>query len=191
MTLGQSRGRAVFLVPFLTSCQEECPITTGALLEMAKSIRLDGLDRRAVIVEITVDPGRDTPDRMVAYARLTGSDWPLLTGTSATIAQLLHYFGVYYQKVPEGSPPGIDWETHQPYTYDVVHSDGFVLLDSHLDERFFAGGMARVTQLPARLSGLLDAEGKEDLSHPAGGSWTVAEGLDAIGWVLGRTVPAH
>jgi protein SCO1/2 len=189
VTLAQFRGRAVFLVPFLTSCQEECPITTGALLEMARSIAEDGLLRKVVIVEATVDPGRDAPVRLAAYAKLTGSDWPLLTGTRSTIARLWHYFGVYYQQVPEGSPPGTDWETHQPYTYDVDHSDGFILLDAHQHERFIAGGMARVGNIPLRLRGLLDREGESNLRHPGGGSWTVSESLDAIGWVLGRLVP--
>jgi len=178
----------VFLVPFLTSCQEECPITTGALLDMARAITRAGLTHRVVIVELTVDSGRDSPPRLAAYARLTGSDWPLLTGTSATIARLWRYFGVYYERVAEGSPPGIDWETHQPYTYDVDHSDGFVLLDGRLHERFVAGGMAKVAGVPAPLRRLLDREGEENLRHPGGGSWSVPDGLEAIGWVLGRAV---
>ncbi|HEY3942054.1 MAG TPA: SCO family protein [Acidimicrobiales bacterium] len=189
VTLDQFRGKVVLLAPFLTSCQEECPITTGALLEMAKSIARDGLAHQVALIEVTVDPGRDTPARLAAYARWTGSDWPLLTGTGATIAQLWRYFGVYYQTVPEGSPPGIDWETHQPYTYDVDHSDGFFLLDQRLRERFFAGGMVKVGKLPPRLQHLLDREGRSNLKDPGGGHWTVAQGLDAIGWVLGRQLP--
>jgi len=189
VTLDRFRGRAVFLVPFLTSCQEECPITTGALLAMARSIRLDGLSHRVVIAEVTVDPGRDTPARLAAYAGLTGSHWPLLTASSVTVARLWHYFGVHYRRVPEGSPPGIDWETRRPYAYDVNHTEGFVLLDPRLHERFSAGGMAKVSGVPKRLAGLLDAQGRANLRDPGGGSWTVAGGLEAIGWVLGRPVP--
>ena len=132
VTLNQLKGRVVLLVPFLTSCQEECPITTAALLAVHRTIVSERLSKKVAILEITVDPGRDTPQRMTAYARLTESNWPLLTGSPAVLATLWHYFGIYYQKVPEGSPPGIDWETHLPYTYDVDHSDGFVLLDSGL-----------------------------------------------------------
>jgi protein SCO1/2 len=190
-TLGQLRGRVVMVVPFLTSCQEECPIMTGALLQVDQSIARDGLAHRVVIAEISVDPGRDTPARLAAYAALTGSNWPLLTGSSTTLAQLWHYFGVYYQRVAEGSPPGIDWETHQPYTYDVDHSDGFILLDTRLHVRFTAGGMVKVSHIPRRLRTLLDGQGESNLEHPGGGSWTVSEGLDAIGWTLGRAIPLH
>jgi hypothetical protein len=39
---------------------------------------------------------------MAAYATLTGTSWPLLTASPATIAALWHYFSIYYQVVPEG-----------------------------------------------------------------------------------------
>lgn len=188
VTLEQFRGRTVLLVPFLTSCQEECPITTGALLVVQRSLAAEDLSRKVAIVEVTVDPGRDTPARMATFARQTGSTWPLLTGSSATIASLWHHFGIYYQEVPEGSPPGIDWETNRPYTYDVDHSDGFVLLDSHLDERFIAGGMTSIGRIPANLEKLLDSQGKADLQNPGGGSWTVTDALNAAGWVVGQPI---
>jgi cytochrome oxidase Cu insertion factor (SCO1/SenC/PrrC family) len=188
VTLEQFRGRAVLLVPFLTSCQEECPITTGALLVIQRALVQDHLSGKVAVVEVTVDPERDTPDRMKAFAGLTGSTWPLLTGSSASLASLWHHFGIYYQKVPEGSPPGIDWETQRPYTYDVDHSDGFVLLDSHLHERFIAGGMTRIGRIPAKLQKLLDSEGEADLKNPGGGTWTTNDALNAIGWVVGRAI---
>jgi protein SCO1/2 len=190
VTLDQYRGRTVLLAPFLTSCQEECPVTTGALLDIERAIVADKLTHKVVIAEVTVDPGRDKPDRMAAYAHTTGSIWPLLTASSATIARLWHFFGIYYQKVPEGSPPGINWETGKPYTYDVDHSDGFILLNGQLHERFFDGGMVRVSSVPTRIRTLLDAQGVQNLRHPGGGSWTIADALNAIGWSLGRAVPS-
>jgi protein SCO1/2 len=185
-TLNQFKGRVVFLAPFLTSCQEECPITTAALLAVHRTIVSAGLSKKVAIVEVTVDPGRDTPQRMTAYARLTGSNWPLLTGSPTELARLWHYFGIYSQRVPEGSPPGIDWETHLPYTYDVDHSDGFVLLGPDLHERFMAGGMTSIGKIPENLQKLLDSQGKADLRNPGGGTWTVSDAENAITWVLGR-----
>jgi cytochrome oxidase Cu insertion factor (SCO1/SenC/PrrC family) len=190
VTLDQFEGHDVLLAPFLTSCQEECPITTAALLDMERAIKSDGLSKKVVILEVTVDPGRDTPGRMKAYANLTGSDWPLLTGSPSTLASLWKWFGVYYQKVAEGTPPGIDWQTHQPYTYDVDHSDGFVLLDTDLHERFIAGGMAKIGEMPADLHKLLDSQGVTNLKKPGAGTWTVTDGLNAIGWLLGQSVPS-
>ncbi|HTU38257.1 MAG TPA: SCO family protein [Acidimicrobiales bacterium] len=182
-------GEVVLLVPFLTSCQEECPVTTGALEEIERALVAGHVNHDVQILEVTVDPGRDTPERMAAYAKLTGTTWPLLTASTATIAALWHFFGIYYQVVPEGSPPGIDWQTHTPYIYDVDHSDGFVLLNSRLTERFVAAGMVRGATVTPALRRLLDSQGVGDLEHPGGGSWSVPQALDAIGWLLGKPVP--
>ena len=184
VTLRAFADKAVFLVPFLTSCQEECPVTTGALLALERQLAAQHLTSNAAIVEVTVDPGRDTPQRMAAYAKLTGVSWPLLTAPPSTIAALWHFFGIYYQVVPEGSPPGIDWQTGQPYTYDVNHSDGFALLDPHLRERFVTAGMVRGASVPKSLRRFLDAQGVYDSKHPGGGSWTVDQAFNAISWAL-------
>ncbi len=104
VNLDQFRGRVVLLAPFLTSCQEECPITTAALLDVQRALANDGLSKKVTILEVTVDPGRDTPARMKAYADLSGSTWPLLTGSPATVASLWRHFGIYYEKVAEASP---------------------------------------------------------------------------------------
>lgn len=126
---------------------------------------------------------------MDAYARLTGSNWPLLTASSSTIHALWQWFGIYYQRVPEGSPPGIDWATHRPNTYDVDHSDGFIVIDDRLRERYVAGGMARVASLPPALRTLLDGQGEANLRHPGFGSWSVPQALGAIAWTLASTPP--
>lgn len=186
--LARMRGKVVVVAPFMTSCQEECPITTAALSAMQHSLDTDDLAGKAVIVEVTVDPARDTPERMAAYARLTGSSWPLLTASAAQVATFWHHFGIWYQKVPEDSPPGTDWQTGKPYTYDVNHSDGFVLIDQRGHERFVAGGMVNIHHVPRRIGKLLDDEGQSNLEHPGGGAWTVADGLGAVGWLLGRPV---
>ncbi|HUE25652.1 MAG TPA: SCO family protein [Solirubrobacteraceae bacterium] len=57
---------------------------------MEHSLATDGLAHKVAIIEVTVDPGRDTPERMAAYAKLTGVSWPLLTAAPATIAALWH-----------------------------------------------------------------------------------------------------
>jgi protein SCO1/2 len=191
-SLGAFRGKIVVLTSFLTSCQETCPLTTGAFLDMQRDLTAAGMTGKVVFIEASVDPGRDLPARMAAYGRVTGVRWPLLTGTPANLADLWHYFGIYYQKVAEGKPPGIDWQTGKPYTYDVNHSDGFIVLDQKMDERFVTGAAPNLggRKLQGSLQGMLDAQGLHNLTDPGRNSWTIAEGLQAIGWVAGRTIPA-
>ncbi len=44
-SLGAFRGRIVVLTSFLTSCQETCPLTTGAFLDMQRDLKAAGLAR--------------------------------------------------------------------------------------------------------------------------------------------------
>lgn len=189
-SLGAFRGRIVVLTSFLTSCQETCPLTTGAFLDTRRDVAAAGLAKKVVFIEASVDPGRDVPGRLAAYADVTGANWPLLTGTSSDLATLWRWFGIYYQQVAEGSPPGIDWQTGKPYTYDVNHSDGFIVFDQKLHERFVTGAAPDLGghTLPGSLEKMLDAQGRKNLVHPGGGAWTIPEGLQAIGWVAGRTI---
>ncbi len=87
-------------------------------------------------MEITVDPGRDTPARLAAYSKEFGADWVLLTGTPANLDALWKFFGVFVQIVPEEQPPKLDWWTGKPLTYDVDHTDGYFLIDPTGTERF-------------------------------------------------------
>ena len=87
-------------------------------------------------MEITVDPGRDTPARLAAYSKEFGADWVLLTGTPSNLNALWKFFGVSVQIVPEEQPAKIDWWTGQPLTYDVNHTDGYFLIDAAGHERF-------------------------------------------------------
>jgi protein SCO1/2 len=191
MTLQSLRGKYVVLAQFLTLCQDECPITTGAFQDMQQSVRQAGLGDQVAFVEVTVDPGRDTPARLRAYQSEFGANWTLLTGTPAHIAALWKHFGIYYQKVPEDQPAGIDWWTHQRLTYDVNHTNGFILIDRSGNERFLTQELPLLHgQLPASLKGLLDDEGLNHLENGLpGSSYTIPQALAALSWLVGRNIP--
>ena len=194
VTLQSFRGKYVVLAQFLTLCQDECPITTGAFQDMQQAVQQAGLGGQVAFVEATVDPGRDTPARLRAYQSEFGADWTLLTGTPAHIAALWKHFGIYYQKVPEDKPAGIDWWTHRPLTYDVDHTNGFILIDRSGNERFLSQELPLLHgQLPASLKSLLDDEGLNHLDNGIPGfSYTIPQALAALSWLVGRNIPlAH
>jgi len=188
--LAALHGRIVVLADFMTSCQEECPITTGALLSVNQALESAHLLNKVAIVEVTVDPWRDVPSRLLVYSKTFGIPWMMLTGSRANLAELWSWFGVFYQRVKEGSPPGTNWQTGKPYTFDIDHSDDVFLVGQSGDERALVQGNAAVAgKLPKALANLLSNEGRKDLTDPGLGSWTPAEMLQAIGAVLGRTIP--
>ena len=53
-------GKTVLLVPFLTLCSDICPMTTANILDVERSLRSDKASSDVEIVELSVDPGRDT-----------------------------------------------------------------------------------------------------------------------------------
>ncbi len=191
-SLAAWHGQVVVLADFMTLCQETCPMTTGNLLEMDRAVTAAGLGRRVRFAELTVDPGRDTPSRLRAYRKLIGApaNWLLLTARPAVIAQLWQYFGIWYQRVGEGSPPGTDWLTGQPLTYDVNHEDALLYLDASGRLRFAiqGGPNASGSPVPAPLRRFLDAQGRAALSHPDASTWTAKDALAPIAWLTGRPV---
>ncbi len=190
VSLASLRGKVVVLAPFLSLCQDECPLVTGAFIALQRDLRAAGQAGRVVFVEATVDPGRDTVARLAAYQREFGADWDLWTGSPAAIATFWRPFGVTYAKVPEDAPAKIDWWTGQPLSYDVVHTDGYILIDPSGRERFVDASAPDLPGLSPKLKSLLDGGGLRDLAHPEEPNWTIADALTSISWVLGTNIPA-
>ncbi len=184
------RGSTVLLVPFLTLCQDICPLITGNLLAVAQSIRADHAASKVQIVELSVDPGRDSPSRLRAYAKLTGARWQFVTEPPAELARLAKFFGFSYQRVPQEDPHTRDWLTGRPLTYDVDHSDNYFVIDPI--------GVERVVQdaapdfhghLNPRLYHFLGALGRQHLKHTPQPDWTPTDALRAIALSLRRPLP--
>ena len=191
ITLQTFHGKYVVLAQFLTLCQDECPLTTGAFQDLQRSVQKAGLADRVAFVEATLDPQRDSPARLHAYQAEFGANWTLLTGTPANIAALWKHFGIYYQKVPEDNPPGTDWWTHKPLTYDVNHTNGFILIDPAGNERFITQDLPDLHgQLSANLRSLLDDLGQDHLRDGiAGLDYTIPQALAAVSWLIRHHIP--
>lgn len=189
VSLATLRGKVVVLAPFLSLCQDECPLVTGAFISLQRDVRAAGQADRVAFVEATVDPDRDTVARLAAYQKEFGADWDLWTGTPAQVAAFWKPFGVEYQKIPEEQPPKDDWWTGQPLTYDVEHTDGYILISPSGRERFVdATAPDMKGQLDPKLTGLLDEGGVHELDNPQPPNWTTADALASISWMLGTTV---
>jgi len=192
VTLSSFRGKTVMVVPFLTLCTDICPLTTGNLLQVEQSLRAAHVANRVQIIELSVDPGRDTPSRLAAYAHITLANWEFVTETPAVLHAVAQFFGFVYQKVPEDNPPSIDWWTGKPLTYDINHSDGYVLISPQGMQRYSTGAVPNFQgKLNPKLHAFLDDEGLDHLAHPAKTAWTPAEALTSLGWLLGQSVPLH
>ena len=173
------RGTVVVLAPTLTFCHEVCPITSGALQQILYDVRQAGVGDRVSVLEVSVDPWRDTPARLRTYRRETGVDFRLLTGMHAELKRFWRFFGVGFY--PTGRGP----------TFDVAHTDGVFFVDARGHWRIAVIGMPSVHgRLAPRLARLLGKTGLHNLVHPEAG-WTVQQALDDLGRLLGHRIPAR
>lgn len=98
-------GDRVVVVNFVfTTCTTVCPISSAILAQLQE--RLGALLGKDVqLVTITVDPQRDTPARLKAYASKVGAGagWTWLTGRKEVVDGVLRAFGAYTTR-PEDHP---------------------------------------------------------------------------------------
>ena len=184
--LAALHGRTVMIVPFLTPLPGDVPLRhgkPGAGPARARPIgcRLeggaDGGQRRPRTRHPRPAGGLRTAERreLGAGHRVAGHAHRLRAllrvGTS--------------RPFPEDDPPGIDWWTHQPLTYDVDHSDGYTLIDPSGVERFETGASPDYSGgLSPTLRHFLSPMGRArspTLPSPVGPR---AMALASLGWML-------
>jgi len=100
IALSQLRGKVVVMNFIYTSCAlpQFCYRMTNHFSVLQN--RFEGRDgREVVLLSITFDPARDTPERLAEYAKQWKADaarWHFLTGSSDEIARVAAMFGLDY-----------------------------------------------------------------------------------------------
>jgi len=189
-TLAAYRGKTVMIADFLSLCTDICPLISANTVALARALNQDGVGNDVALLEISVDPQRDTPARLAAYQKLFGPtvpNWTLLSASPANTKRLWAYFHVSYGRQKEPNPPARDWLTHKPLTYDVEHSDNLIFLDPQGNQRFLVNASADVQNhpVPGKLVQFLDGEGIKALNKPkVVDDWTVTQGLSVFSWML-------
>lgn len=101
-----------------TTCPDICPTTLADLSQAQKLLGEQA--QKLQMVFVTVDPERDTVERLRDYLAYFGPGWIGLAGPPAVTANVASQFGVVYQKQPaRGSAT----------EYLIDHSSVVVLLD--------------------------------------------------------------
>ena len=102
--LSEQRGEVVLIFFGYTSCPDVCPVT----LSEFKRIKADLGDQadRVRFVFITVDPERDTQERMQTYMNNFDSTFIGLSGERTELEPIWKAYGVYQERQDLGSAAG-------------------------------------------------------------------------------------
>jgi protein SCO1/2 len=119
--LSQHRGKVVLLSFGYTFCPDVCPTTLVELSQVRA--RLGEAAKRMQVAFITLDPERDTPERLGIYTKVFDPTFIGLTGSEQELAQVRKMYGVIAEKEVV---PGTSAEyliAHSAYTY-VIDQEG-------------------------------------------------------------------
>lgn len=98
--LSEQRGKTVLLFFGYTYCPDVCPATLGEMKQVLKG--LGALADRVTPVFITVDPQRDTPEKLAGYTAAFDPRILGLTGSLSELESVWQAYGVYRAEQPAG-----------------------------------------------------------------------------------------
>lgn len=98
--LSDMRGKIVMVFFGYTSCPDVCPTT---MAELNQALGEMGEDAEQVqVLYVTVDPDRDTPERVQEYVNHFNSSFIGLSGSEAELGKVWNDYGVY-RSIVEGT----------------------------------------------------------------------------------------
>lgn len=103
--MDQLRGKSVVLNFIFTHCPGICPLQTQALRRVRAALP-EGVRERVHFVSVSVDPERDTPQALAAFAVKQGAnheDWTFVTGGAQQLSALGDDYSA--QALPAGAGP--------------------------------------------------------------------------------------
>ena len=155
-------GKVVVASFIYTHCQDICPVVSMRMQALQQRLREQGLlTGRIQLLSFTVDPARDTPTVLRAYAEGRDADpnaWRFLTGPEEAVKKLIvEGFRLGVEALP---PQASDHSQHPPGTgataYDVMHSGRLVLIDRYGQIRaYYAGTDIDIEQVVRDIRSLL------------------------------------
>ncbi len=122
VTLQDFRGKVVMLYFGYTTCPDICPTALSFLTQALNGLNSEEL-KKVQGIFISLDPKRDTPEKLAEYTRFFHPNLIGITGTAEEVATAARLYGVqYYEAELEDSPIGYA-VNHSSVTY-LITSDG-------------------------------------------------------------------
>lgn len=118
MRLSDLAGQPYLLYFGYTSCQQRCALSMDVIANAKR--QLGNAANRMRWVFVTLDPERDTPDRITSYVGGYDLAFYGFTGSADALATLAKAFGVEPKRTGTGATAGFEW----PNGYYLVDGAG-------------------------------------------------------------------
>lgn len=150
---GELHGHWTLVFLGFTHCPDVCPTTLAELAQAQKAWEALPDTSRPRVLFVSVDPGRDTPDRIGEYAHAFHRDTMAATANLPSLEKFARSLSLVFAKVPppDGAPAD---------QYSVDHSATIAVLDPQgrmagviqppLDPKAIAADMIALTQTKQR-----------------------------------------
>ena len=99
VSLNDFRGKVVVMSFLYTNCPTVCPIITSKFISAAEELG-DSAGRDVVFVAVTVDPERDTTDKIRRYSEEKGmlDKWHYFTGGRVEVERVWRDYNIYVNR---------------------------------------------------------------------------------------------
>jgi len=152
----QLDGRPWVVDFIFTTCPEVCPRMTEDMSRLQTWLVNRALDGKVRLVSVSVDPDRDTPEKLRAYAQqfhARPGTWTFATGSQQAIEDaVVHGFKIAVSREKDDSQDG----------FAIVHGTKFVLVDGKQQIRGYydTGDSAAMSKLRDDVAALADGSAR-------------------------------
>ena len=123
MRLSDLKGRALVMFFGYTFCPDVCPATLARVREVRAALPPEDAARFTGVL-VSVDPARDTPERLGQYVEFFDPAFVGLTGSEAELEDIARRYGAQFV-IPEGQPKDGYLVNHSTVAY-LIDPLGYV-----------------------------------------------------------------
>ena len=122
VALQDYRGKVVVMYFGFMTCPEVCPNSMGVISAALNRLSENDLAATQALL-VSVDPKRDTPEKLAEYAQYYHANLHGLTGSKEQIDQITRQYGAYYN-FTEIESVTADYGVEHSSRYYVIDPDG-------------------------------------------------------------------
>ena len=158
-SLSLLKGKVVVLTFLYSSCPDACPLLISKIQKAMTE--LGSLADEVTLVAITVDPERDTVERLREYTSSLPFDWQYLTGEPEQLKAVWDSHGVLVEKQGE-KLTSAGQKIAGDEGHEVIHTTIIVLIDKEGFQDTLVGGgpFFQSVELEEKLRSLLTGKKK-------------------------------